>query len=73
MTTFFDYVASLTNPEGKDPVTQLANQIYADRDFPKHSQEFDEISNYLEGNSDYSRRLATFDRIWQDYRYQYDL
>lgn len=48
-------------------ISDLAELIYFDSDFPKSSYDFHEISNYIELNSRYSEFVAAFDEIWQIY------
>jgi len=38
-----------------------------DSSFPKQSQDFDEISHYLEENAEYLPGMTIFDDAWQLY------
>lgn len=46
---------------------KLAEWIYQDHEFPKHSQSYDEISQYLEWNIPFNDAIYIFDQLWQDY------
>ena len=47
---------------------QFANNAFFDSAFPKQSKDFDEISKYLEENTDYLPSMTIFDTAWQQYR-----
>lgn len=48
-------------------ISEFAEMVYLDSDFPKSSHDFHEISNYIELNSNYSAYVAAFDEIWHIY------
>lgn len=48
-------------------ISEFAEIVYLDSDFPKSAHDFHEISNYIELNSDYSEYVAVFDEIWHIY------
>ena len=54
------------NPNGADEVEQFANNAFWTR-FSKQSQDFTEISQYLEENADYLPSMTIFDAAWQQY------
>ncbi len=54
-------------PNEVDDKTRLANLVFQDSVFPKHSQDYDEVSSYLETSATFYFNLAIFDQIWQDY------
>ncbi|WP_240153505.1 YozE family protein, partial [Streptococcus sp. 2100] len=35
--------------------------------FPKHTDDFDEVSRFLEEHASFSFNLGDFDAIWQEY------
>lgn len=49
-------------------VTQLANAVHHDIAFPKQSDDYSEISNYLELNTDYIPNMDIFDEAWEIYQ-----
>lgn len=46
---------------------QLADAIAKDIQFPKHSENYHELSSYLEMNGDYLKDMTVFDMIWEKY------
>ncbi|MCZ0716790.1 YozE family protein [Aerococcus kribbianus] len=69
--SFYHFSQTLRNSAkiGQDPEATLAELIFKDSDFPKYSQDFQEISDYIELNSRYSDYVASFDAMWEKYRY----
>ena len=59
--SFYDYISRSVDYGAKDPMSRLANAIHSDQGFPKRSDEFDEISRYMEDSPHYSRLLSIFD------------
>ena len=53
-----------------DQKEAFADLVYRDLDFPRDSKEFDEISRYIEGHSDYADYISCFDDSWQAYDYE---
>ena len=56
--SFYDYISR-----------SVDYAIHSDQGFPKRSDEFDEISRYMEDSPHYSRLLSIFDDAWQQYLY----
>ena len=67
--SFYDYISRSVDYGAKDRMSRLANAIHSDQGFPKRSEEFDEISRYMEDNPHYSRLLSIFDDGCQQYIY----
>ncbi|HJA73348.1 MAG TPA: YozE family protein [Candidatus Limosilactobacillus faecipullorum] len=65
--SFYHFLMTQRNPSGADEVEQFANNAFFDSAFPKQSQDFDEISHYLEENADYLPTMTIFDTAWQRY------
>lgn len=55
------------NPKSDEPVAILADLAFDDTTFPKHSDDFEVISRYLEDQAIFSFNLGYFDAIWEDY------
>lgn len=68
--TFYHFIMKHVNHSAKDPLSRLANTIQKDDSFPKHTQEFDEISRYMEQNSLYTKLMPIFDEAWIKYQYE---
>lgn len=65
--SFYRYLMTQRNPSAADEVQQFANNAFLDSTFPKQSEDFDEISKYLEENADYLPSMTIFDTAWQRY------
>ncbi|WEG72373.1 YozE family protein [Vagococcus intermedius] len=65
--SFYHYMLTLRDPNKKDGVTLLANNIGEDINFPKQSITYDEISNYLETDTSYLDNMDIFDNAWSLY------
>lgn len=57
----------MRDPYKKDDMTLLANAIDKDGTFPKHSTQYNELSDYLEMNGDYVISMDVFDKVYQMY------
>lgn len=55
------------NPKSNEPVAVLADLVFDDTTFPKHTDDFESISRYLEDEAAFAFNLSDFDRIWEDY------
>ena len=51
-------------------MSRLANTITDDIAFPKQSEDFNEVSDYLEKSSLYGKMLTIFDDAWRQYEYE---
>jgi len=45
----------------------LADLAFEESAFPKHTDDFDEVSRFLEEHASFSFNLGDFDAIWQEY------
>lgn len=55
------------HPKPKDAISVFANEAYLDHSFPKISQEYNEVSSYLEFNGHYLESMTVFDEAWELY------
>lgn len=53
--------------ESNEHISQFAHNAYHDHSFPKYSQDYDQISNYLELEGSYLPSLTLFDDVWELY------
>jgi len=67
MTSFYDYMMRYRGAKKTTDERRLADWIYQDHGFPKHSQSYDEISQYLEWNSPFNDAINLFDQLWLEY------
>ncbi|AYW48753.1 hypothetical protein C7K38_10405 [Tetragenococcus osmophilus] len=65
--SFYHYLMTLRGPNSSDEEQVFANQASKDIQFPKQSENYEEISDYLEMNVNYLDNMDIFDRIWQKY------
>ncbi|MDN6639537.1 MAG: YozE family protein [Tetragenococcus sp.] len=65
--SFYHYLMTLRGPNPSDEEQVFANQASKDIQFPKQSDNYEEISDYLEMNVDYLSNMDIFDRIWRKY------
>lgn len=68
MKSFYHFVKSWRGEETLSDKGRLAEWIFDDLDFPKHSTDYNEISSYLEWNSPFPNALMIFDELWAIYR-----
>lgn len=64
---FYHYLMTERDPHKKDAVTLFANAVYLDDSFPKQSEDYHEVSLYLELNGTYLEEMTTFDTAWEIY------
>ena len=72
MRTFYRFILTFRGKLTDDAESRLAEWIYLDHDFPKHTNDYDEISDYLEWNSPFNGALMVFDRLWDEYKTTYN-
>ncbi|MBS4217384.1 YozE family protein [Bacillus sp. FJAT-49711] len=65
--SFYHFLMKYRQPHLKDDISKFANDAYNDHSFPKYSDDYNEISSYLELNGGYLPTLALFDRVWELY------
>ncbi|WP_080146434.1 YozE family protein [Marinilactibacillus piezotolerans] len=66
--SFYHYLMTQRDPNKKDDITLFANAVEKDGSFPKHSEQYDEISAYLELNGHYLPSMDVFDEAWNYYK-----
>ncbi|PLR77269.1 YozE family protein [Bacillus sp. V3-13] len=65
--SFYHFLMKYRHPEPKDSISKFANYAYDDHSFPKRSEDYHEISTYLELNGQYLESMTTFDEAWEIY------
>lgn len=65
--SFYQYLMTLKGPSHLDEEQIFATRASHDIQFPKHSDDYEDISSYLELNVDYLENMDLFDAIWQKY------
>ncbi|MEW4353430.1 YozE family protein [Streptococcus pneumoniae] len=66
--SFYSWLMTERNPKSQEPKAILADLVFAESAFPKHTDDFDLISRYLEEHASFSFNLSEFDRIWEEYQ-----
>lgn len=65
--SFYQFLMTQRNADSVDEIAQFANNAFYDQAFPKQSQDYDEISRYLELNGAYLPSMTIFDQAYQQY------
>ncbi|AND80399.1 MULTISPECIES: YozE family protein [Streptococcus] len=65
--SFYTWLMTQRNPKSQAPAARLADLVFQESEFPKHTADFDVISRYLEERAGFSFNLSEFDQIWEDY------
>lgn len=65
--SFYHYLMTLKGPDHRDPEQVFAEHVSRDIQFPKHTDDYHEISSYLEMNANYIDNMDLFDQIWEKY------
>lgn len=65
--SFYHYIQTFKGGSHKLAETQFADHVSRDIQFPKHSEDYNEISSYLEMNVDYLSNMHFFDALWEQY------
>ncbi|HFI0464184.1 TPA: YozE family protein [Streptococcus suis] len=66
--SFYQFMLKFKDSSEREMLSRLATIMHRDIQFPKQAEEFDQVSSYLESNSEYSTYLSTFDQAWQLYQ-----
>ncbi|MGM8216395.1 YozE family protein [Bacillaceae bacterium W0354] len=68
MKTFYQYSMMYRGVQKKDDEKRkLADWMFKDHNFPKYSDDYDELSRYLEYHSPFPEATKTFDELWDEY------
>jgi uncharacterized protein YozE (UPF0346 family) len=65
--SFYHFLMKYRHPAPKDVISSFANHAYLDHSFPKTSDDYHELSSYLELNGQYLDSMTIFDEAWQLY------
>lgn len=64
--SFYHYLMTLRTPQ-KTAESQFAEHVAKDNQFPKQSENYHELSTYLEMDVDYLPTMFIFDEVWEKY------
>lgn len=65
--SFYSWLMTQRNPKSNAPVAILADYAFEEIDFPKQSDDFDEVSHFLEESASFAFSMSDFDSIWEEY------
>lgn len=65
--SFYHFLMKYRHSLKKDDLSEFANAAYNDHGFPKYSDDYHVISNYLELNGHYIPTMTLFDYAWELY------
>ncbi|KRL14121.1 YozE family protein [Schleiferilactobacillus perolens] len=68
--SFYAWLMTQRNEEATDDIAHFANNAFFDQSFPKQSQDYEEISDYLELNGGYLASMTIFDDAFRKYEEQ---
>ncbi|WP_047980087.1 YozE family protein [Ornithinibacillus contaminans] len=68
MRSFYHFMMTYRGKKKPDDMSRLADWMFQDHNFPKHSTSYHEISEYLEWNSPFATALSVFDSLWDTYQ-----
>ena len=66
--SFYTWLMTERNPKSNAPKAILADLAFHESAFPKHTDDFDKVSRYLEEHASFSFNLGDFDEIWEEYQ-----
>ncbi|MCM3724287.1 YozE family protein [Neobacillus cucumis] len=65
--SFYHFLMKYRHPEPKDDISNFANNAFLDHGFPKTSEDYHQISLYLEMHGQYLKSMSVFDEAWEHY------
>ncbi|MDQ0155093.1 uncharacterized protein YozE (UPF0346 family) [Robertmurraya andreesenii] len=65
--SFYHFLMKYRHPKPSNAISQFANDAFLDHGFPKNSEDYDELSRYLELNGQYLPSMTVFDDAWEMY------
>lgn len=67
MKSFYHFMMRYRGNKQLDDTRKLAEWMFEDLSFPKHSTDYEQISSYLEWHTPFPSAIATFDQLWSEY------
>ncbi|MEG0385684.1 YozE family protein [Solibacillus cecembensis] len=71
--SFYHYVLTFRGGEWSDKKTRFSESMFIDSGFPKSSENFEELSSYIEWQSNEYLTTSAFDELWDLYAQKYDI
>ncbi|MDR0898725.1 MAG: YozE family protein [Lactobacillaceae bacterium] len=66
--SFYQWLMTQRKPEFADEIQQFANNAFMDQSFPKHTRDYQTISNYLEERVTYLPTMSIFDDAYEQFK-----
>lgn len=70
--SFYHYVLTFRGGDWSDSKARFSESMFIDLGFPKSSTDFDELSSYIELQSNDYITTTAFDELWELYVLKYD-
>jgi len=67
MKNYSFYQFAMTVIGRKDDKGRLAEQIFEDLAFPRHENDFNTLSDYIETHGDFTLSMSVFDDLYEEY------
>ena len=67
MKNYSFYQFAMTVRGRKDDNGRLAEQIFEDLAFPRHENDFNTLSDYIETHGDFTLSMSVFDDLYEEY------
>lgn len=68
--SFYQWLMTQRNPNNPGELANFANNASLDQSFPKQSEDYHELAQYLELNGTYLPNMDVFDAAYRDYEAQ---
>ncbi|MUK87322.1 YozE family protein [Ornithinibacillus sp. L9] len=68
MRSFYHFAMAFRGTKKPDDQSRLADWMFHEHNFPKHSTSYDEVSSYLELYSPFPNAISIFDQLWEIYQ-----
>ena len=65
--SFYHYVLTYRGGEWSDEKVRFAESMFVDHSFPKQSDNFEELSTYIELQAEEYLTISAFDSLWDLY------
>lgn len=66
--SFYLFIVTYRDPYKNDAQTKFANHVAEDKAFPKQSEDYHELADYLELSGEYAPYMAVFDGLFEVYK-----
>lgn len=71
--SFYHYALTFRGGDWSDKKARFSESMFIDPGFPKTSENFEELSSYIELQSNEYLTTSAFDELWDLYALKYDL